>query len=91
MLNCADATRRMSEGLDHDLPFSARMSLRMHVLMCGACRRYGRQIRGVEKLLKEYDTWKETDGETLPDEKKVPAPLRLSKGRRETIKRSLRS
>jgi len=81
----------MSEGLDHHLTWPARMSLRMHVLMCGACRRYGRQIRGVEKLLKEYDTWKETDGRALQDEKKVPGPLRLSQGRREKIKRSLRS
>jgi len=51
MLNCADSTRLMSEALDRDLSRWQRFGLRMHVLMCSACRRYRRQIEGVERLL----------------------------------------
>ena len=50
MLNCKDATRLISEGLDHRLSMWQRMNLRMHVMMCGACSAYKRQIEGLHRL-----------------------------------------
>ncbi len=85
MLTCSEATRLTSEGMDHRLGWAARLSLRMHVLMCGACRRYGRQIRGVERLL----GGRREPGDPDPAARPGDDPLRLSPERREAIRRSL--
>ena len=80
MLSCSDATQRMSEGLDRRLPWKARMALRLHVMMCSACRRYRRQVLGIEALLRRRPraaSGEETRG--------------LSAAKREEIKRSLGS
>ena len=51
MLMCKEATRLISEGLDRRLPFWQRMGLRMHVMMCGACSTYKRQIESLHRLI----------------------------------------
>jgi len=43
--NCHEASRLQSEGLDRPLSFSERSGLRLHLLCCRWCRRYGRQLR----------------------------------------------
>lgn len=43
--NCREAVRAQSEALEHPLPPLRRFGLRMHLLLCQWCRRYGRQIR----------------------------------------------
>lgn len=50
MLSCREATRLLSEGLDRELPLRQRVSLRLHVMMCSACRAYGRQIEALSQL-----------------------------------------
>ncbi|MFV1960131.1 MAG: zf-HC2 domain-containing protein [Planctomycetota bacterium] len=85
MLRCADATRRLSEALDHPLSWSERLWLRFHVLLCGACRRYERQIRAVDSLLRRSRA-PDGDGTSAPTE---PDPLALSPDRREAIQRVL--
>jgi hypothetical protein len=82
MLSCEDSTRLMSEGLDERLSPWQRFGLRFHVMMCGACRRYGRQIKGIEHLLRTR--------QATPTDAQARS-LRLSAARREEIKRSLRS
>lgn len=42
--NCRDAGRLQSEALDTKLCFSKRAGLRLHLLICKWCRRYGKQI-----------------------------------------------
>lgn len=54
MLTCKDATRLVSEGLDRKLPLRSRISLRVHLMMCAACRLYRRQIVGLHGLLQHY-------------------------------------
>lgn len=44
MLSCKQVTRLVSEGLDRDLPLDRRLAVRLHVLLCGACRAYRRQV-----------------------------------------------
>ena len=43
--DCRAASRLQSEMLDHSLTASERFGLRLHLLMCQWCRRYGKQIR----------------------------------------------
>ncbi len=54
MLSCKEATRLVSEGLDHQLPFWRRMSLRFHVVMCRGCSRYTRQITILNRLISDH-------------------------------------
>jgi predicted anti-sigma-YlaC factor YlaD len=44
MLNCKKAAALMSQGMDRELGLSQRMSLRFHLMMCGGCRNFNRQI-----------------------------------------------
>lgn len=84
MLSCSDATRRISEALDRPLSWRARLGLRLHLMMCSACRRFARQVNGIERLLRGRRGRSETAAS--PDED----PQHLSPAAREAIKRSLR-
>ena len=54
MLSCKEAAQRVSEGLDRELSFWQRASLRFHVLMCRACLRYTRQINALDQAVSEH-------------------------------------
>jgi len=45
MLSCREANRLASEALDRRLPLRSRIGLRMHLLLCSACRAAARQMR----------------------------------------------
>ncbi|MEW6165483.1 MAG: zf-HC2 domain-containing protein [Pseudomonadota bacterium] len=38
MMNCKEATRLMSQELEHKLSFGTRLGLRLHLLICRGCR-----------------------------------------------------
>ena len=42
--NCREATRLQSEALDRPLGLGQRIGLRIHLVLCKWCRRYGKQI-----------------------------------------------
>ena len=44
MMMCKEATRLMSLRQDRPLAFQERLSLRLHLAMCGACRECDRQF-----------------------------------------------
>ena len=44
MLNCREVSERVSDFLDVTLPFSIRLQMRLHLLMCRICREYVRQM-----------------------------------------------
>lgn len=52
MMTCREAARLMSERLDHPLGRRRDWALRLHVLMCAACRHYNRQIRWLHERLR---------------------------------------
>ena len=54
MLSCKEATRLVSEGLDRELPFWRRLSLRFHVFMCRGCSSYTRQIKALNTLISDH-------------------------------------
>ena len=44
MMNCKQATELLSQAQDRPLRVSERLSLRLHLLMCVGCARFGRQM-----------------------------------------------
>ena len=79
-LNCKEATRLQSEALDHKLPFRKRLGLRIHLMICKWCCRYGKQVRFLRDAAHEH-----------PDKVSEPVAEKLSDEARERIKRKLRA
>jgi hypothetical protein len=44
MLNCREISERASDFVDAALPLRVRLQMRLHLLMCGICREYVRQM-----------------------------------------------
>jgi len=78
---CKQAARLQSVALDRTLTPVEKFGLRLHLLLCGCCRAYGRQIGFLSLAAKEHAS---EDGQPSP----LPA---LSSEARERIKRSLQS
>ncbi len=80
MLSCQEASRLASEGLDRKLPSLQRWRLRLHLLLCSACRAYKREIEGIHRLIRaRFTEGQRTHGEGSS----------LSDASRERIKRRL--
>jgi predicted anti-sigma-YlaC factor YlaD len=45
MDTCRDISALVSRAMDERLRPAARLRIRFHLLMCGACRRFERQVR----------------------------------------------
>ena len=77
--NCKAASRLQSEALDHNLPLRQRFGLRVHLLLCKWCRRYGKQITFLRDTAHEH-----------PAKMAEAVPQKLSDEARERIKQGLR-
>jgi hypothetical protein len=53
-LTCKEASRLQSQALDRKLSSMQRIGLRMHLLLCKWCRRYGKQIRFLHDAVREH-------------------------------------
>lgn len=76
---CRDASRLQSEALDHALTHLQRFGLRVHLILCKWCRRYGKQIRFLRRAAHEH-----------PNEVAEATAGTLSPESRERLKRALR-
>lgn len=54
MPTCQQASRLQSDALDRPVGFLARLGLNVHLLLCRWCRRYGKQIRLLQRLVHEH-------------------------------------
>lgn len=54
MLNCHQATRLLSEAQDRKLGPGEALSLKMHVMMCAACRNFGRHMDTLRHFARTY-------------------------------------
>lgn len=54
MLKCEEATRLASDGLDRHLSMKEAVSLRVHLLACGACSNFNRQIKLMGTMSRRY-------------------------------------
>lgn len=78
--NCREVSQLQSAALDQPLSFPKRVGLRLHLLLCKWCRRYGRQIRFLQQASREH-----------ADELPQAGPRGLSPDARERLRASLRS
>ena len=54
MPSCKDISALISEGMDRNLPLRKRLSIRLHVSMCGLCRRYEKQLHLLRESVSHY-------------------------------------
>ena len=81
MLSCKDATRLLSEAMDHSLPLGKRVGVRLHLLICKFCARYERQLLLIRETVRRLAAAEETYGPLLGE--------RLSEEAKERIRKSL--
>ncbi len=74
MLTCREATQLLSEKQDRILNFKEMSALQFHVLMCSWCRRFGKQMKSLSLLSKQYKKFDEEQ----KDYKKASYFMRLS-------------
>lgn len=76
--NCREASRLQSRALDEPLCFPRRLGLRIHLVLCVWCRRYGKQLRFLRHAAHDH-----------PDRLNDTAPSRLSPEARERLRQAL--
>lgn len=54
MLTCAEATRLASDALDRPLTGPQRLRLRVHLLLCSACRKFAKQLHWLQAASAHY-------------------------------------
>ncbi|MCK5014326.1 MAG: zf-HC2 domain-containing protein [Candidatus Omnitrophica bacterium] len=59
MISCKCASRLISEQLDHPLPLSSRIMLKIHLVMCTNCVFFGRQIKALKNIIGRHADPKE--------------------------------
>ena len=77
---CKQATRLQSEAMDRRLSFLENLGLRVHLLLCKWCRRYGEQLTFMRSAAHECE-----------EHENPETPQRLSPEARERIKQKLQS
>lgn len=53
--SCREATRLQSEAMDRPLGLRQRIGLRIHLILCRWCRRYGKQIGFLRSAAQEHE------------------------------------
>ncbi|WP_339081956.1 zf-HC2 domain-containing protein [Pseudomonas sp. TMP9] len=67
MLSCKELVARASEVLDGQLGLRQRMSVRMHLAMCQHCRRFIRQMRLSQAVLRTLPPGQSAELDALAD------------------------
>lgn len=53
MPSCKEVTRLVSEGLDRELGFGERVTLRVHFMMCKGCRNFEDQLARLRQAMQD--------------------------------------
>ena len=54
-ITCQQASRLLSQRQDGHLPFGKRVRLRIHLVLCDACRNVSRQFASVRLAMKKMN------------------------------------
>lgn len=80
MLKCKEASKLVSQSLDHPLSFKNRLKLRFHLMICDACSRFNRQMGQLRTaVLSVMRTTEEDETITLSPEAKAKIIEQLSR------------
>ncbi len=52
MLTCKEASVLATKAMDGKLTFRERSGLRLHIMMCGLCRRYVRDMKRLREAIR---------------------------------------
>src|SRR5918912_1371016 len=72
-LTCREATACISESFEREPPFFKNVLLRLHLLACGACARFLRQLRFLRELIRLRDS---SAGGAAPLSRSLPPATR---------------
>jgi len=53
MLSCKQVSELVSQSLDRQLSLRERLGVRLHLMMCGMCRRYRKQLAFIAKASRQ--------------------------------------
>lgn len=53
-MNCRQATRFISDAMESPLNDATRLRLRLHILICPACRHFARQVDDLRQITAAY-------------------------------------
>lgn len=70
MLNCREMTRLVTQSMDERLPWSKRLAVGFHLLICSSCRGFERQMQALRRwigALRGDDAGGELISAKLPD------------------------
>ena len=70
MLNCKQASELMSQSMDSKLPFSQKMALKFHLIICHGCSNFLKQIYFLRKAARQLVANGHYDSIYLSDESK---------------------
>lgn len=54
MKTCKEVHRLVIEGQDRQLSLMERVSVRIHLMMCGACQRFEAQMQFLREALRRF-------------------------------------
>lgn len=83
MKSCREVTRLLSEAQERSLNLGERTSLRIHLMICAACRNFGQQMDSLRQISRSYargnyargnDTRGGDGSDDWPDNKKNGKP-----------------
>ncbi len=79
---CKEAARRQSEAMDQRLSSSRRLGLKLHLLLCKWCRRYGKQLKFLRSAAHQCEQHEsEAAGASLSPEARERLKAALRSGR----------
>ena len=82
MLSCRQASQLLSQSLDRRLSWQERTGLRLHLMICDVCRRFGRQLLIMRKAVRLLVSDAEHDRQIrLPDEARERIARMIESGR----------
>lgn len=55
MITCKDASLLIEHQMHEALPLGHRIQLRIHLLICPPCRKFGHQTQSIRKHLRDQD------------------------------------
>jgi hypothetical protein len=51
MFNCREVSMRVSQSMDKELSLSQKLGVRLHLMMCCYCARFGRQLTMIRRVM----------------------------------------